>query len=594
MKTTIDYLTANWKQKLIVLGIGLFLGWIIFGGKSEPVNGHENHNHEMESSEAEPTIWTCSMHPQIKQPNPGDCPICGMDLIPLEKSGGNTSPAVVELNETAIQLANIQTTKIERGRATKEILLNGKVQVDERRIRSQAIHFDARIEKLMVNFEGERVVQGQILAKVYAPMLVSAQQELLQALKTKDSYPELVEAAEKKLKFWKLNQEQINSIKTSGKVQEYFDIKADVSGFVIKRNVAEGSYAKAGSILFEITDLNQVWVVFDAYEKDLAFISKGENIEFTVSAFPGKIFNAKVTYIDPVIDPKKRTLSVRTEFNNQNQLLKPEMFANGIVYSEIGKMKDELIVPKSAVMWTGKRSIAYVKVDGGFEMREIELGESLGDFYIVAEGLNEGDEVVSKGTFTIDAAAQLNNKYSMMNRPESKTDVQNLEQSVSMDFTMKLKDLLSAYAKLKDFMVESKSKESKLAADQLMTVFMVMNPNQTDLKGKALKFWTEKYQVLHEPLMMMSKSDDMEVQRKAFKAFSATLIESLKTLGSGTEKLYVQFCPMADHDTGAYWLSSEKEIRNPYFGDMMLNCGEITDTLSPKKVNQNMQQHLHH
>lgn len=593
MNNIIEYITENWKQKLIILVVGLLLGWIIFGGQPEASNGHEGHQHEMENASAEPTTWTCSMHPQIQQPNEGDCPICGMDLIPLDNSGGNTSVAVISMNETAIKLANVHTTKIEKGKATKEILLNGKVQIDERKISSQAIHFDGRIEKLMVNFEGEKVQKGQTLARVYAPKLVNAQQELLQALKTKDSYPDLVKAAEQKLKFWKLSNAQINSIKESGKTLEYFDIKADVSGYVTKRNTAEGKYEKAGSVLFEIADLNQVWVVFDAYEKNLAFLKKGDEIEFTVSAFPGKTFNSKVSNIDPIINAKKRTLLVRTESNNTDLLLKPEMFASGIIYAEINQMSNALIVPKSAIMWTGKRSIAYVKVEGGFEMRELELGESLGEFYLVSDGLEEGEEVVSKGTFTVDAAAQLNNKYSMMNRPESKEGAQNLQQYVSMDFSMKLELLLTSYFSLKDILVETKGKESQAAAKTVMTSLMKLKPSEADLKGKAIKFWKEKYSILHDHLDEITKSEDIEVQRKAFKPFNEELIASMKSLGTGNKKVYIQYCPMADNDTGAYWLSSEEKIMNPYFGDIMLHCGEVSETLNREEEKIMQQQHQH-
>ncbi|WP_372753281.1 efflux RND transporter periplasmic adaptor subunit [Labilibaculum sp.] len=593
MKNTIEYITNNWKQKLTILVVGLFLGWLIFGGKSESASEHEGHQHASENVAVAATTWTCSMHPQIQQPNEGDCPICGMDLIPLDNSSSNSSPALIEMNETAMKLANVQTTKIEIGKAVKEIRLNGKVQVDERKISSQAIHFDGRIEKLMVNFEGEKVSKGQTLARVYAPKLLSAQQELLQALKTKNSYPELVKAAEQKLKFWKLSKAQINRIKESGEVLEYFEIKADASGYVIKRNVAEGNYAKAGSILFDIADLSHVWVVFDAYEKDLSFIQKGDEIEFTISAFPGKVFKSKVSNIDPVIDAKKRSLSIRTELNNQDLLVKPEMLASGIIYAEISQMNNMLVVPKSAIMWTGKRSIAYVKVEGGFEMREIELGESLGDFYIVTDGLEENEEVVSKGTFTVDAAAQLNNKYSMMNRPESKEGIQNLQQYVSMDFSMKLKKLLSSYYNLKDILVETKAKESKLAAKTVMSNLMQMKPNDVELKSKALPFWKEKYTGLHDHLAEIMNNDDIEIQRKAFKPFSEALIETLKSLGTGKEKVFIQFCPMADNDSGAFWISSEEKIMNPYFGDMMLHCGEVTETIIHEKPKSVPQQHQH-
>jgi len=591
MKNILEFISENWQQKLIVLIVGLLLGWLLFGGSAETPHQHEGHDHEKESVEA--SVWTCSMHPQIQQPNEGDCPICGMDLIPLDNSSGSSSPAVIKMNETAMKLANVQTTRIESGKSSMEIILNGKVTIDERKISSQAIHFDGRIEKLLVNFEGEKVYKGQTLAKVYAPKLISAQQELLQALKTKDTYPELVKAAEQKLNYWKLTNDEINQIKENGKPSEYFEIKADVSGYVIKRNIAEGSYAKAGSILFEIADLNKVWIEFDAYEKDLGFIKKGDEIEFTVSAFPSQVFNSIITYIDPIIDPKKRVVKLRTETNNTKNLLKPEMFASGIVYADMQHTHEALVIPKSSVMWTGKRSVAYVKVNGGFEMREVELGESLGESYILKEGIEEGEKVVSKGTFTIDAAAQLNNKYSMMNRPGSEPGAPQLQQYVTENFSAKLKSLLHSYLKMKDIMVETKAKESNDAAKLVMKALMQMEPSKVNIKGKTLKFWKEKYEMLHVHLADIVKNSDMELQRKAFKPFNEVLIASIKSLGTGEEKIYIQYCPMADNDTGGYWLSLEEKIMNPYFGDMMLHCGEVTDTLVKVLPKQNHQGHRH-
>jgi Cu(I)/Ag(I) efflux system membrane fusion protein len=593
MKKIIEYISSNWQQKLIVLLLGLLLGWLIFGGKSE---SHHSHGSDMlteNASSAESTTWTCSMHPQIQQPNEGDCPICGMDLIPMDQSSGSSSPAIINMNADAIKLANVQTTKVESGQSGKEILLNGKVSIDERRISSQAIHFDGRIEKLHVNFEGEKVSKGQTLATVYAPKLISAQEELFQAMQTVSKYPELVKAAEQKLKYWKLSQSQIEKIKSSGKLQEYFEIKADVSGYVIKRNIEEGAYAKAGSVLFKIADLQKVWIVFDAYEKDLSFINTGDDIEFTVSSFPSKTFNSTISYIDPIVNSKKRIVKVRTETNNTNFLLKPEMFASGIIYADIKHSSSELIIPKSAVMWTGKRSIAYVKVDGGFEMRDIEIGESLGDSYVLKEGIESGEEVVTKGTFTIDAAAQLNNKYSMMNRPGSEPGAPKLHQFVTDSFSEKLKALLSSYLKMKDIMVETKAKESNEAAKSVMKALMQMKPSEVDLKGKTLKYWKEKYELLHNHLADITTSEEMEAQRKAFKPFNEELIASMKSLGSGVEKVFVQYCPMADNDTGAYWLSLEEKIMNPYFGDLMLHCGEVSDSLMREKPKTMHHGHQH-
>ncbi|MFA8435529.1 MAG: efflux RND transporter periplasmic adaptor subunit [Marinifilaceae bacterium] len=582
MKTIIDTIKSNWKQYLIILVAGMILGWILFGGGGETTHSHEGHDHESETAAA--TSWTCSMHPQIQAPEPGDCPICGMDLIPMDAGTANANPAVIEMTETSIKLANIQTTKVEMGLAEKEIRLQGKVEIDERRIASQSIHFNGRIEELHVNFEGEKVKKGQTLAVVYAPQLVTAQQELFQALKTAERYPELVQAARNKLKLWKLTDAQIENIEKSGLVQEYFPIKADVSGYVIKRKVAEGNYVKTGTVLFEIADLNRLWVIFDAYEKDIPFLKEGDEIEFTVASLPRETFTASVNYIDPVLDPQRRIARVRTEVGNRNGMLKPEMHVDGIVSASLNFSEEGLIVPKSAVMWTGKRSVVYVKhpENPAFEMREVVLGESLGEHYLVAEGLEAGELVVSSGAFTVDAAAQLNSKYSMMNRPESEGDIPNLQTKVKEGFRKQLNGILSAYLVLKDELVKTDAATSQAASKKLMMALMAATPDKTNLKGSAKKFWQEQYKILHEELAKMTKSTDVEVQRAAFKPFNNSLILSFKSFGVGQQKMYIQFCPMADNDTGGYWLSTEEQIMNPYFGDMMLHCGEVSETLKMK------------
>jgi Cu(I)/Ag(I) efflux system membrane fusion protein len=188
---------------------------------------------------------------------------------------------------------------------------------------------------------------------------------------------------------------------------------------VTSRRVNAGDYVSPGTVLFDIADLSNVWIMFDAYESDLQFLHEGEKISFTVQALPGNNYSAKIIFIDPVIDPVTRVAGVRAETNNGTKKLKPGMFATGIVLSPASGYKDNLVIPRSSVLWTGKRSVVYVKqpgsVDPAFKIREIELGPMLGDSYLVKDGLMEGEEIVTQGTFSVDAAAQLEGKPSMMN-----------------------------------------------------------------------------------------------------------------------------------------------------------------------------------
>jgi Cu(I)/Ag(I) efflux system membrane fusion protein len=407
----------------LVLLAGLFLGWLIFSGGNRKQSSQqtavveEAHDHE-----AEPTIWTCAMHPQIRMEEPGQCPICGMDLIPLQTTGtGDASidPNAIQLSAEAAALANVQTTVVSRQNPVKKVQLYGTIQVDERLSQSQTSHVSGRIEKLFVTFTGESVRRGQPIATIYSPELLNAQQELIEAVKMQDLQPALLQAVREKLRLWKLTDEQIASLEQSGEVSPLIDVAATTSGIVISKNVNQGDYVNTGTVLFDVANLSQVWAVFDAYESDLPFLKLGDRLEYTLQSLPGKTFSGRISFINPILDPATRTAKVRVETANPGMELKPEMYANALIDAPLKQYNNEVVIPKSAILWTGKRSIVYVKQPDteipAFMLREIELGPSLGDAYVVLSGINDGDEVVTNGAFTIDASAQLAGKRSMMN-----------------------------------------------------------------------------------------------------------------------------------------------------------------------------------
>ena len=400
---------------LLIL-FGLFLGWLFF--HSSPTAG-EAHDHT--GSEKENEIWTCSMHPEIKMDKPGKCPLCGMDLILMNQHRATHMDSdAVHFTADAAALANVATTLVSRSKPAKEVRLYGKVQADERLLQNQVAHISGRIEKLFVGFTGEAVTKGQLLALIYSPELITAQQELLEAAKEKQMQPAIYEAAIEKLRQWMLNDKQIAQIEQSGRVKTKFEVYANTSGVVTTKKVNVGDYVSQGASLFDIANLSRVWVLFDAYESDLPFLNVGNTVSFSLQALPDKDFNSTIRFIDPVIDPVSRVAKVRVEVDNSGGKLKPEMFATGIVKANLNAYKDKLVIPRSAVLWTGKRSVVYVKQPDSdelhFRMREIETGPMLGNSYVVISGLEEGEEIVSDGTFSVDAAAQLEGKPSMMNQ----------------------------------------------------------------------------------------------------------------------------------------------------------------------------------
>jgi len=404
---------------IIAMFSGIFLGWLFFHSSRKP-----DKKQDQLSGLAKSTIWTCAMHPQIRMQEPGKCPICGMDLIPLGQS--NTSsidPDAVHLSRDAAQLANVLTSVVSKQKPVKEVRLYGKVKADERMLQSQVAHVPGRIERLAVNFTGESVVKGQVLAEIYSPELITSQQELLEAARTKSSQPAIYEAAKEKLRQWKLTDAQISAIEQSTTVKNTVEVVSGTNGIVTARRVNTGDYITQGTVLFDIADLSKVWVMFDAYESDLQFLNKGEKVSFTIQALPGNNYTGNIIFIDPVLDPDTRVAKVRVETGNQSGKLKPEMFASGIVSSNLEEYSNHLVIPRSAVLWTGRRSIVYVKQPGTdepiFKLREIGLGPMLGDSYVITDGLSEGEEIVTSGTFSVDAAAQLEGKPSMMNTSQS-------------------------------------------------------------------------------------------------------------------------------------------------------------------------------
>jgi membrane fusion protein, copper/silver efflux system len=413
------------KQKIYLISfsmiIGLFLGWLLF---------YHNRTATVRSGQIAETakniVWTCAMHPQIRVTEPGKCPVCGMDLIPVARSiNTSVDPDAVQMSKGATQLANVLTTVVSKHKPIKEVRLYGKVQVDERLYQSQVSQISGRIERLAINFTGEYVTKGEVLAYIYSPELITAQQELLETVKSKQIQPELYEASREKLHQWKLTDDQIAKIEKSGVIQNNFEVLSNTSGTVIGRRVNTGDIVLRGTVLFDIADLSKEWIMFDAYESDLRFLHIGEKISFTIQALPGTDFIGKIAFIDPVIDPVSRVAKVRVETGNQEGKLKPEMFASGIVLSTLSEYSEDIVIPKSAVLWTGKRSVVYVKLhdsdEPAFKIREVELGPMLGESYVIMSGLAEGEEIVTGGTFSVDAAAQLEGKPGMMNRHDAKT-----------------------------------------------------------------------------------------------------------------------------------------------------------------------------
>ena len=574
--------------------VGLFLGWLVFGNLS---NENTMHKHIEIADKNE--RWTCSMHPQILSEAPGDCPICGMDLIPAETRAEGLLADQFKLTANAMALANIETSIVGSGKAEdNEIQLSGKIAENEATNVVQVSYFSGRIETLAIGFIGEEVFKGQLLATMYSPELYAAQQELITALSLKDTQPALYKAVRTKLKLWKLSESQINKIEMSGKIQENFPIYATVSGTVSEKLVAEGAAIKKGQPLFKIANLETVWASFDVYENQINRFKKGQEITITTNAAPNNLYKSKVAFIDPILNTSTRTVTLRAVLPNKEGMFKPGMFVEGEIKTINSKATEVIAIPSSAVLWTGKRSVVYLKAtinESVFEIRKITLGNKNGSTYEVLSGLKNGDEIVTNGTFTVDAAAQLQGKKSMMNKKggiaitgheghvamngsvnkDTKNNSVRLE--VSKEFQKQLNEVFIKYIALKDAFVKEESNNIISQSEKIGAILSKVDIKLLENK-EAQTFWMSLEKQLRVAVSSILKTTAIKEQRNHFKQVSASLIEALQVFGVN-EKVFVAFCPMADSNKGAYWLSIEKKVINPYFGNKMLTCGEVKQVI---------------
>lgn len=546
---------------LAILAVGYFV--ITTLNSKEPIEEKEINN---------TNFYTCSMHPQVKQPEPGNCPICNMELIAFEDETEGLKPNEFKMSANAVALGGIETEMIRNlNRETQTLKLSGQITENKESYQVQSAYYNGRIEQLFINYEGEKIKKGQPLATIYAPELIQAQQELITAARLKQSQPALYKAIRNKLKLWKLTNNQINQIEASGEVKNTVTIYAIASGIASEIKISAGDYVTKGAPILKITSLATVWAVFDAHENQLASLEKGQPIKITLNAVPEEVYNTTIDFIAPVLNQDTRVAGIRAQLTNKNEALKPGMFVEG--YPEItGKSKEQYLqIPTSAVLWTGKRAVVYLKkskLTPLFEMQEVLLGNKLNDKYEVLQGLKPYDEIVINGTFMVDAAAQLAGKKSMMNRAPAK----NTDTRIPAAFENSFQPLIAIYLELKDALVESNAITAAAKAKQFkVELAQIAADNKSFLEGS----WT----ILYSRTNIIANAQTIEIQRSAFRLLSEKMIAILMQFKEPYTPIYIQKCPMASNNEGGLWLSAESEIKNPYFGDQMLTCGEVENVL---------------
>jgi Cu(I)/Ag(I) efflux system membrane fusion protein len=362
------------------------------------------------------------MHPSIVQDHPGDCPICGMKLVKVAGGGSaDAGPAPeglagVTIDPARQQLIGMKIVHAERGPVGGEWRTNGRLAIDETRIHHVNVKFNGYMERVHADFVGKAVRLGEPLFSIYSPELLSAQEEFLLALRTRRTLggadagmagdgDALVRAARRKLELWDVPASEIARIEKAGEASRTVTFYSPATGVLTKKDVVPGMKVAAGDMPFEIVDLSHVWGLADAYETDLARVKVGMKATLTLKAFPGKGFEGRVAFIDPLLDPKSRTAKVRIDFPNPGGDLRPEMFGEVVL---MGKAREALRIPADAVIDSGTRSVVFVALaDGKFQPREVRLGVSDGTSVEVVSGLQAGDGVVTRANFLVDSESRL-------------------------------------------------------------------------------------------------------------------------------------------------------------------------------------------
>lgn len=451
----------NTKNKKVLIAISsiILIAVIIFGSyelffkkTGETVSGK--------------TLYTCPMHPQIISDHPGQCPICGMDLILKTDSDAtsvnkdNKSDSVkadvmgVRFSPSEQVLANVQTVKVMNKVFSGEKTFNGFVKINDKNFSHLSSPVSGRIEKMYAEFEGQYIRKGESMFDIYSPELVSSQKEYLLALDNYHRVSEgnqtfateqagsLLKSSKERLSHWEFTKSQFEEIERTKQPVNTITIHARYSGYITKKYVNVGHWAMAGEDIYDVADMSTVWVIANVYESDVRFIKQGQGVEIISASFPDKLMSARVNYINPVFNPDSRTLEVRIDVNNPENFLKPGMYVKIKINTYAG---ENLAVPKNSVLRTGEKNYVYVEKEKGvYVPRNVEIGYEQDGYYAVTSGLKEGETVVSSGGFLIDSETQIEmngvqgHDMSKMNNDEDKPKI-NPDQDIMKDMDMKNK-----------------------------------------------------------------------------------------------------------------------------------------------------------
>lgn len=563
------------------------------GDKKEKQTAHEH------AAENTAIKYTCPMHPSVIQDGPGQCPICGMDLVPKSQSGDDNS---LMLNKSQILMANITSQKVTLQSIGQTVFINAKLVVDQNYSEVISSRTAGRIEKLFIKETGRVVTKGEPLYELYSETLLTLQKEYLLAKdqyealgKTEIRYESFLKASERKLLLYGLSKNQVEELAKSKAVRQRITFLAPATGIITEISVSEGQYLSEGGMLYKIENINHLWLEAELYPQETSLVEIGDKINVRVSGYESSPVETKVTFLSPEYRANTQITLMRAPIENPEMKFKPGAQAQ-VLFNH--STKKTLAIPTDAVIRDGKGTHVYVESDTNtFQPRMVKTGLEDIEQVEITEGLMENEVVVVSGAYLLYSELVLKQGVSPMaghqhetNNIEKKgeeiqsdlpqqTRTDSKKQSVSTDpkFSQQLATVLLPYLKMKDAFVASNTKSASQQSKNFSAALKRVDISL--LKGEAHINWMEKRNAMEKASTDIQNINDIEKQRVLFSDLTNELHASFKMYAVNGLHAYYQYCPMAFDNKGAYWISNEKEISNPYFGEQMLTCGETKETL---------------
>lgn len=534
------------------------------------------HSHGAASGdEAEAQVYQCPMHPWIKSDKAGDrCTICGMELVAASGGVGaghgatEVDPNLVTLTAAQAVVTGVATAEVKRGSVTRTLRVSGVIDDDDTRHRILSARVPGRIEKLQVNYVGAEVEAGAPLATIYSPEMLTAQRQYIERVKAgaiATSQADRASARERLLELG-LTEEEIGILDKTLKPTAMVNVRTPMSGTVVSRSVYEGQYVKTNDRLFEIADFSRMWFVFDAYEPDLAWLKPGQAVEVSVPSLPGQVLTAPISFIDPNLNEMSRTARVRVTLENPDRRMLHRQTAQALV---VGTGPETLLVPRSAVLQHGGKPVVYVDQGGqGYRAQEIQLGR-VGDTQAeVLSGLKEGDLVATQAALILDSQAQLAHAAAGASGHDHGQGPAKVPAGVTPHDE-------AVYGLLKTLVFAAADAAEALASDDLPGYRRTL-PALRDAQAAYLAGVTQAARDrLGEVAGKLADGPDLDAARRAFEPFSTAVAD----LARGEhvhhrEGITIFQCPMTQVLGTGRWLSRSNQLRNPFFGSAMLDCGD--------------------